>query len=56
MEDMNKYSNIKEFTEGPEINASKSQDGGLKKLNFPWTQKQMKEEDFVLSHIQLKSQ
>lgn len=28
----------------------------LKILNFSWIQKQMKEEDFVLSHIQMKSQ
>ncbi|KAF3831189.1 hypothetical protein GH733_002427, partial [Mirounga leonina] len=27
----------------------------LKILNFPWIQKQIKEEDFVLSHIQMKS-
>uniref|UniRef100_A0A667GRL8 Uncharacterized protein n=1 Tax=Lynx canadensis TaxID=61383 RepID=A0A667GRL8_LYNCA len=53
---MNKYSNTEGFAEGSKINTSKSQDGGLKTLNFPWTQKQMKEEDFVLSHIQLKSQ
>uniref|UniRef100_A0A8D2D464 Uncharacterized protein n=1 Tax=Sciurus vulgaris TaxID=55149 RepID=A0A8D2D464_SCIVU len=60
MEDMNEYSNIEEFAEGSKINASKNQqDDGcrlLKILNFPWIQKQMKEEDFVLSHIQMKSQ
>lgn len=28
----------------------------LKILNFPWIQKQMKEEDSVLSHTQMKSQ
>uniref|UniRef100_A0A8D2D0L0 Uncharacterized protein n=1 Tax=Sciurus vulgaris TaxID=55149 RepID=A0A8D2D0L0_SCIVU len=59
MEDMNEYSNIEEFAEGFKINASKNQqDDGkiLKILNFPWIQKQMKEEDFVLSHIQMKSQ
>uniref|UniRef100_A0A2K5PR04 Heterogeneous nuclear ribonucleoprotein D like n=2 Tax=Platyrrhini TaxID=9479 RepID=A0A2K5PR04_CEBIM len=57
MEDMNEYSNIEEFAEGSKINASKNQqDDGLKTLNFPWIQKQMKEEDFVLSHIPMKSQ
>uniref|UniRef100_A0A2K6FQA1 Heteroous nuclear ribonucleoprotein D like n=1 Tax=Propithecus coquereli TaxID=379532 RepID=A0A2K6FQA1_PROCO len=57
MEDMNEYSNIEEFAEGSKINASKNQqDDGLKILNFPWIQKQMKEEDFVLSHTQMKSQ
>uniref|UniRef100_A0A2I3GSS0 Uncharacterized protein n=1 Tax=Nomascus leucogenys TaxID=61853 RepID=A0A2I3GSS0_NOMLE len=59
MEDMNEYSNIEEFAEGSKINASKDQqDDGkiLKILNFPWIQKQMKEEDFVLSHIPMKSQ
>uniref|UniRef100_A0A8C8Y7G5 Uncharacterized protein n=1 Tax=Panthera leo TaxID=9689 RepID=A0A8C8Y7G5_PANLE len=52
MEDMNKYSNTEGFAEGSKINLLAM----LKTLNFPWTQKQMKEEDFVLSHIQLKSQ
>uniref|UniRef100_A0A452QNR1 Uncharacterized protein n=2 Tax=Ursus TaxID=9639 RepID=A0A452QNR1_URSAM len=57
MEDTNKYSNIEEFTEGSKINASKNQqDDGLKILNFPWIQIQMKEEDFVSSHKQTKSQ
>uniref|UniRef100_A0A2K5ER41 Uncharacterized protein n=1 Tax=Aotus nancymaae TaxID=37293 RepID=A0A2K5ER41_AOTNA len=59
MEDMNEYSNIEEFAEGSKINASKNQqDDGkiLKTLNFPWIQKQMKEEDFVSSHIPMKSQ
>uniref|UniRef100_A0A7N5KKB6 Uncharacterized protein n=1 Tax=Ailuropoda melanoleuca TaxID=9646 RepID=A0A7N5KKB6_AILME len=58
MEDTNKYSNIEEFTEGSKINASKNQqDDGLKILNFPWIQIQMKEEDFVSSHHkQTKSQ
>uniref|UniRef100_A0A8C0DIZ3 Uncharacterized protein n=1 Tax=Balaenoptera musculus TaxID=9771 RepID=A0A8C0DIZ3_BALMU len=59
MEGMNEYSNIEEFAEGSKINASKNQqDDGkiLKILNFPWIQKQMKEEDFVLLHIQTKSQ
>lgn len=28
----------------------------LKILNFPWIQKQMREEDFVLSHTPMKSQ
>uniref|UniRef100_A0A8D2I670 Uncharacterized protein n=1 Tax=Urocitellus parryii TaxID=9999 RepID=A0A8D2I670_UROPR len=58
-EDTNKYSNIEEFAEGSKIIASKNQqDDGkiLKILNFPWIQKQAKEEDFVLSHIQMKSQ
>uniref|UniRef100_A0A8I3WBA8 Uncharacterized protein n=1 Tax=Callithrix jacchus TaxID=9483 RepID=A0A8I3WBA8_CALJA len=59
MEDMNQYSNIEEFAEGSKINASKNQqDDGkiLKTLNFPWIQKRMREEDFVLSHIPMKSQ
>ncbi|KAJ1058902.1 hypothetical protein K5549_001396 [Capra hircus] len=59
MEDMNEYSNIEEFAEGSKINASKNQqDDGkiLKILNFLWIQKQMKEEDFALLHIQTRSQ
>uniref|UniRef100_A0A8C0MBU4 Uncharacterized protein n=3 Tax=Canis lupus TaxID=9612 RepID=A0A8C0MBU4_CANLF len=59
MEDMNEYSNIEEFAEGSKINASKNQqDDGkiLNILNFPWIQKQTKEEDFVLLPIQTKSQ
>uniref|UniRef100_A0A8C0N760 Uncharacterized protein n=2 Tax=Canis lupus familiaris TaxID=9615 RepID=A0A8C0N760_CANLF len=59
MEDMNKFSNAEEFAEGSKINANKNQqDDGkiLKILNFPWIQKQTKEEDFVLLHIQMKSQ
>uniref|UniRef100_A0A2K5PPK3 Uncharacterized protein n=1 Tax=Cebus imitator TaxID=2715852 RepID=A0A2K5PPK3_CEBIM len=51
MEDVNEYSNTDEFAEGSKINALE-----LKTLNFPWIQKQMKEEDFVLSHIPMKSQ
>uniref|UniRef100_A0A8I3WSF4 Uncharacterized protein n=1 Tax=Callithrix jacchus TaxID=9483 RepID=A0A8I3WSF4_CALJA len=53
------YSNTEEFTEGSKINASKNQQDDskiLKTLNFPWIQKQMKKEDFVLSHIPTKSQ
>uniref|UniRef100_A0A8I3RZ16 Uncharacterized protein n=2 Tax=Canis lupus TaxID=9612 RepID=A0A8I3RZ16_CANLF len=57
IEGTNKYSNIEKFEEGFKINASKNQQNdGMKILNFPWIQKQMKEEDFVLSHIQMKSQ
>uniref|UniRef100_A0A4W2IC30 Uncharacterized protein n=1 Tax=Bos indicus x Bos taurus TaxID=30522 RepID=A0A4W2IC30_BOBOX len=59
MEDMNEYSNIEEFAEGSKINVSKNQqDDGkiLKILNFLWIQKQMKEEDFALLHIQMRSQ
>uniref|UniRef100_A0A8W4FB47 CARG-binding factor N-terminal domain-containing protein n=2 Tax=Sus scrofa TaxID=9823 RepID=A0A8W4FB47_PIG len=57
VEDMNEYSNIEEFAEGSKINASKNQqDDGLKILNFPWIQKQMKEEVFVLLRTQTKSQ
>uniref|UniRef100_A0A8C6FR01 Uncharacterized protein n=1 Tax=Moschus moschiferus TaxID=68415 RepID=A0A8C6FR01_MOSMO len=44
---------------GSKINASKNQqDDGkiLKILNFLWIQKQMKEEDFALLHIQMRSQ
>uniref|UniRef100_A0A5F8HES6 CARG-binding factor N-terminal domain-containing protein n=1 Tax=Monodelphis domestica TaxID=13616 RepID=A0A5F8HES6_MONDO len=57
MEDVNEYSNMEEFAEGSKINASKNQqDDGKIILNFLWTQKQMKEEDSVLSHIQMKNQ
>uniref|UniRef100_A0A452RGR8 Uncharacterized protein n=1 Tax=Ursus americanus TaxID=9643 RepID=A0A452RGR8_URSAM len=60
MEDMNEYSNTErgEFAEESKINVSKNQqvDGKiLKILNFPRIQKQMKEEDFVLSCIKTKS-
>uniref|UniRef100_A0A8C3YVJ8 Uncharacterized protein n=1 Tax=Catagonus wagneri TaxID=51154 RepID=A0A8C3YVJ8_9CETA len=47
MEDINEYNNTEEFAVGSKINASKNQqDDGkiLKILNFPWIQKQMKEE------------
>uniref|UniRef100_A0A5F9DIC4 Uncharacterized protein n=1 Tax=Oryctolagus cuniculus TaxID=9986 RepID=A0A5F9DIC4_RABIT len=53
VEDMNEYSNIEEFAEGSKINTSKNQ---LKTLNFPWIQKQMKEEGFALSQTQMMSQ
>uniref|UniRef100_A0A7N5KGM7 Uncharacterized protein n=1 Tax=Ailuropoda melanoleuca TaxID=9646 RepID=A0A7N5KGM7_AILME len=55
MEDMNEYSNTEreEFAEKSKINMSKNQ---LKILNFSRIQKQMKEEDFVLSRIKTKSQ
>uniref|UniRef100_A0A8C0ZM28 Uncharacterized protein n=1 Tax=Castor canadensis TaxID=51338 RepID=A0A8C0ZM28_CASCN len=58
VEDMNEYSNIEEFAERFKINVSKNQqdDEKLKILNFLWIQRQTKEEDFVLSHIQMKSQ
>uniref|UniRef100_A0A8C0L4E9 Uncharacterized protein n=1 Tax=Canis lupus dingo TaxID=286419 RepID=A0A8C0L4E9_CANLU len=55
MEDMNKFSNAEEFAEGSKINANKNQqDDEIE--NFPWIQKQTNEEDFVLLHIQMKSQ
>uniref|UniRef100_A0A8D2CL22 Uncharacterized protein n=1 Tax=Sciurus vulgaris TaxID=55149 RepID=A0A8D2CL22_SCIVU len=57
MEDMNEYSNIEEFAEGSKINASKNQqDDEIENIELPMDTKQMKEEDFVLSHIQMKSQ
>uniref|UniRef100_A0A2K5EQE4 Uncharacterized protein n=1 Tax=Aotus nancymaae TaxID=37293 RepID=A0A2K5EQE4_AOTNA len=60
MEDMNEHSNTEEFAEGSKGNVSKNQqDDGCrlsKTLNFPWIQKQMKEEDFVSSHIPMKNQ
>uniref|UniRef100_A0A5F9DGL9 Uncharacterized protein n=1 Tax=Oryctolagus cuniculus TaxID=9986 RepID=A0A5F9DGL9_RABIT len=56
MDHVNEYQNTQEFAGESKINASKNQqDDGkiLKMLNFPWIQKQMKEKDFVLSHIQM---
>uniref|UniRef100_A0A4X2LR09 Uncharacterized protein n=1 Tax=Vombatus ursinus TaxID=29139 RepID=A0A4X2LR09_VOMUR len=56
MEDVNEYSDMEEFAEGSKIKASKNQQDILRISNFLWTQKQTKEEDFVLSHIQIKNQ
>uniref|UniRef100_A0A4X2M229 Uncharacterized protein n=1 Tax=Vombatus ursinus TaxID=29139 RepID=A0A4X2M229_VOMUR len=57
VEDMNEYGNMEEFAEGSKISASKNQqDPGKVISTFLWTQKQMKEEEFVLSHIQMKNQ
>uniref|UniRef100_A0A4X2KL48 Uncharacterized protein n=1 Tax=Vombatus ursinus TaxID=29139 RepID=A0A4X2KL48_VOMUR len=57
MEDVNEYSNMEGFAKGAKINTSKKQqDNGKIILNFLWTQKQMKKEYFVLSHIHMKNQ
>uniref|UniRef100_A0A667I1E8 Uncharacterized protein n=1 Tax=Lynx canadensis TaxID=61383 RepID=A0A667I1E8_LYNCA len=57
MYDMNEYISIEEFAEGCKINARRMTTlERLKILMFPQLQKQMKEEDFFLSHVLTKSQ
>uniref|UniRef100_A0A8C2P634 Uncharacterized protein n=1 Tax=Capra hircus TaxID=9925 RepID=A0A8C2P634_CAPHI len=48
-------SNREEFAEGSKANAGRDQQDRLKILKVLWIQKQMKEEDFALSHIQTRS-